>query len=485
MRRIDEAGGVKSEADTMAVRRPTAQTPAIGGGGGGPTRRVSRSSSTPFIDAMQQAFLIPELRRRLMFVFAMFGVYCIGLHIPIPGVNAAALHSLFSGNAGGILNLVDVFSGGALKQYTVFAMGIIPYINASIIMQLLTFAIPSWQEMAREGDSGRKQIARFTRRLTFALALLQGAGTTYFLAGKGAIVTSGMSPVEAFFFMAQIVLTLAAGTAFLMWIGEQITEHGIGNGVSLIIFCGIMVRLPSQIGGVALSVREGAVHPWQLIVLVAAFFATVIGVVFVTLGQRKIPIQHQRKIVGNRMSQGGTSYLPFRVASAGVIPIIFALSIQLLPLTFLQFVSPHSPLHRFAEFWQTWAQPGKTWFTGLIYAAIIVFFTYFYTAVTMNIEQITDDLKKYGSYIPGIRPGKATMEYLDRVMTRITLAGALFLALIALLQYWIPSLTNTGGANGFTLVGGTSLLIVVGVALDTMQAIEAQLLMRNYEGFIR
>jgi len=435
---------------------------------------------------MQAAFRIPELRKRLLFVFAMFGVYCIGLQIPIPGVNEEALKALFTrGGGGGILNLVDVFSGGALKTYTVFAMGIIPYINASIIMQLLTFAIPTWQEMAREGESGRKQIARFTRRLTFALALLQGAGTTYYLHSQGIIATNGMSGPLAFLFLAQIVVTLAAGTAFLMWIGEQITEHGIGNGVSLIIFCGIMVRLPLQIGGVVQQVSVGAVKPWQVFVLIVAFFATVIGVVFVTLGQRKIPIQHVRKIVGNRMSQGGTSYLPFRVASAGVIPIIFALSIQLLPLTFLQFVPPHSPMAGFAHWWQNVAQPGKSPWTGLVYALIIVFFTYFYTAVTMNIEQITDDLKKYGSYIPGIRPGKPTMEYLDKVMTRITLAGALFLALIALLQYWVPALTGTGGANGFTLVGGTSLLIVVGVALDTMQAIEAQLLMRNYEGFIK
>lgn len=464
----------------MAVKRPAANIPPasppaarrrVGGGGGG--------DQTPFVQAMVSAWAIPELRRRLLFVFAMFGIYVLGLHIPLANVHHDVLENYFKrggSNGGGILNLVDVFSGGALKTFTVFAMGIIPYINSSIIMQLLTFAIPSWQELAKEGKSGRKRIAQYTRYLTVALAIVQAVGLSLLFRGEGIL---DKNPLV----LVQTVLTLVAGTMFLVWLGELITDKGIGNGVSLIIFCGIMVRLPSQIGGVAQSVAAGAVAPWQVLVLVVTFFATVIGIIFVTLGQRKIPIQHVRKIVGNKMSQGGTSYLPFRVASAGVIPIIFALSIQLLPLTFAQFVSPTTPLGEFLRKASDWMSPGKNPITGLFYAAIIVFFTYFYTAVTMNVEQISDDLKKYGSFVPGIRPGKATMEYLDKVMTRITLAGALFLALVALLQYWIPALTNTAGS--FTLIGGTSLLIVVGVALETMQAIEAQLLMRNYEGFIR
>ncbi|MCW3060456.1 MAG: protein translocase subunit secY/sec61 alpha [Capsulimonas sp.] len=463
----------------MAVNRPSGAAAAGGSGSRRRTGNAPRSSQGSFVEAMAAAFAIPELRRRLLFVFAMFGVYVVGLHIPIPGVNHEKLSELFSrGGGGGILSLVDVFTGGALKLYTIFAMGIVPYINASIIMQLLTFAIPSWQEMSKEGESGRRRIGQYTRYFTVALSAVQGFGMTMLLRNEHVISSNP-------FVLIQIIITLAAGTAFLMWIGEQITEKGIGNGISLIIFCGIMVRLPSQIGGVMQSVREGTVAPWQLAVLVITFFATVMGVIYVTLGQRKIPIQHVKKMVGNKMTQGGTAYLPFRVASAGVIPIIFALSIQLLPLTFAQFVSPTSALGENLQKWAKWMSPGENPITGLVYAAIIVFFTYFYTAVTMNVEQIADDLKKYGSYIPGIRPGKPTMEYLDKVMTRITLAGALFLAVIALMQYWIPSLTNTGGANGFTLVGGTSLLIVVGVALETMQAIEAQLLMRNYEGFIR
>lgn len=462
----------------MAVRRPSASAPTSGGfGSGGGRRGGSRSSSTPFVEAIRAAFQIPELRRRLLFVFYMFAVYVVGLHIAIPGVDPEKLDQLFkSRGGGGILNLVDVFSGGALKTYTIFAMGIIPYINASIIMQLLTFAIPSWQEEAREGESGRKKIAQRTRYFTVALSLLQGIGMTVLLRSQGVIPFN-------FFYLVQIVLTLSAGTAFLMWLGEQITDKGIGNGVSLIIFCGIMVRLPSQIVSVFQLIRDGIVAPWQLALLIISFFGTVVGIIFVTLGQRKVPIQHVRKIVGNRMSQGGTSYLPFRVASAGVIPIIFALSIQLLPMTFAQFLPAGSKLGDMCKDLADWLSPGKNPITGIIYAIIIIFFTYFYTSVTMNIEQIAEDLKKYGSYIPGIRPGKPTIEYLDRVMTRITLAGAIFLALVALLQYWIPALTSTG--NAFTLIGGTSLLIVVGVALETMQAIEAQLMMRNYEGFIR
>jgi preprotein translocase subunit SecY len=274
-----------------------------------------------------------------------------------------------------------------------------------------------------------------------------------------------------------------------MWLGEMITDKGIGNGVSLIIFCGIMVRLPSQLSAVSAEVAAGTVNPLQILVLILAFFGTVVGIVFMTLGQRRVPIQNVRRIVGNKMTQGGTQYLPFRVNSAGVIPIIFAVSIQLLPLTLAQYVPETTSFGRGLHFISDMFTPGKSpyWYVALastfIYAGIIIFFTYFWTAVMMDIPRIAQDLRKYGSYIPGIRQGKPTEEYLDKVMTRITLAGAIFLALVALLQYGIPTITSTG--NSFTLVGGTSMLIVVGVALDTMQAIESQLLMRHYEGFIR
>ena len=465
----------------MGVSRTTNSTPEPDDSGRRKAAPAGKATNTTtFMESIAAAWSVPELRNRITFVFAMFGVYVVGLHIPLPTVDHSALEQFFNkGNGGSILNLVDVFSGGALKKFTVFAMGIVPYINSSIIMQLLTFAIPQWQELAREGEQGRKRIAQYTRYLTVVLAVVQACGL-------GGLLWSQHILTHSPAYFAHMVVTLVAGTCFLMWLGEMITDKGIGNGVSLIIFAGIMVRLPSQIVAVAASVQSGAVSPWQGLVLALAFFGTVWGIVFVTLGQRRIPIQHVRRIVGNKMTQGGMSYLPFRIASAGVIPIIFAISIVLLPMTFAQYLPDRGPAH-----WMHWLAnaftPGRFTLGGvvssLIYALIIIGFTYFYTAITMDIQHIAEDLKKYGSFIPGVRPGRPTEEYLDRVMTRITLAGALFLALVALLNYWVPAATNT--ANTFTLVGGTSLLIVVGVALDTMQAIEAQLLMRHYEGFIR
>ncbi len=467
----------------MGVTRSTSPAaPAPGGDSGRrPAGGGKATTTSTFVESLAAAWSIPELRNRITFVFAMFAVYVVGLHVPLPSIDHEQLKKFFERGNGGILNLVDVFSGGALKNFTVFAMGIVPYINSSIIMQLLTFAIPQWQELAREGETGRKRIAQYTRYLTVVLALVQSCGLGSLLWAQGIL------PHSPWLFI-HMIFTLIAGTSFLMWLGEMITDKGIGNGVSLIIFAGIMVKLPSQVAGVATSVQQHAVSPLQALVLAMAFFGTVVGIVFVTLGQRRIPIQHVRRIVGNKMTQGGMSYLPFRIASAGVIPIIFAISIVLLPLTFAQYIPDKGAGfgHWINEVARAFA-PGKFTFQGvassLLYALIIVGFTYFYTAITMDIPHIAEDLKKYGSFIPGIRPGRPTEEYLDRVMTRITLAGALFLALVALLNYWIPALTNTG--NSFTLVGGTSLLIVVGVALDTMQAIEAQLLMRHYEGFIR
>jgi preprotein translocase subunit SecY len=462
---------------------PSSTGRAKPGAPGGPA--ASKSGTSTFWESLKAAWRIPDLRARITFVFAMFGVYVIGLHIPIPSINHQILQKFFSNknNGGnGILSLVDTFSGGALKNFTILALGILPYINASIIMQLVTFAVPQLQELSREGESGRKQISQYTRYLTVFLALLQGCGITILLSSQN-IIEGGI------FDKASVVVLLMAGTSFLMWIGEMITEKGIGNGVSLIIFAGIMVRLPTQVIKVGGLYDSGSVSLLQVIVLVVAFFATIIGIVYVTLGQRRIPIQHVRRIVGNKQTQGGMSYMPFRVNSAGVIPIIFAVSIQLLPLTFASYVPTTSPFGHILNGLVNLVTPGKSnnpfmsLTATLVYVGIIIFFTYFYTAVMMDIPHIADDLRKHGSYIPGIRPGKPTEDYLDRVMTRITLAGACFLALVALMQYWIPSMTNTTGA--FTLVGGTSLLIVVGVALDTMQAIESQLLMRHYEGFIR
>lgn len=419
------------------------------------------------------AFKLPDLRKRILFVFAMFGVFVVGLHIPVPGINHEAMKRLFE--HGGLLNMLDMFSGGAFKRYTIFAMGIAPYINASIIMQLLTVAVPSLEALSKEGEHGRKKISQYTRYLTVILGLVQAYGMNRLLEGAGVLHAS-------FFTKCQIMITLAAGTAFLMWVGEQITDRGIGNGVSLIIFAGIVASLPPQILRTAELTMSGSVSPFQTILLIALFVGTVFGVVAIQQAQRKIPIQHVKRVVGNKIYQGSSSFLPLRVNSAGVIPIIFAISIELFPQTIAQFGNTRlGILYHPIDWIAKTLQPGTT-IGAIIYTLLIVFFTYFYTAITFQVPEVADNLKKYGSFIPGIRPGKPTVEYLDRVMTRITLAGAIFLSIIALMQYIAPGIT---GITTFTLAGGTSLLILVGVALETMQAIEAHLMMRNYEGFIK
>jgi len=422
------------------------------------------------LESLMAALQIPELKRRIAFVLTMFAVFVLGVHIPVPGVNHAAVEAFFK-DKGGLLGLVDVFSGGALRKMSLFAMGITPYINASIIMQMLTLAIPQLEIMSKEGEAGRKRIAKITRHLTLAIAFLTAVGITM---GFGAV--AGMSILNRL----QVWITMTAGTCFLLWMGEQITEKGIGNGVSLIIFASIMTSLPYQTGLIATSVQKGLVNPFAVILLIAMFVATVLGIVYVTQGQRKIPIQHVKRVVGMRVTQGGSSFLPIKVNTAGVIPIIFAISMMMFPAQILQSIPAlkNSQLLRLAYA----AMPGASWWGSLLYVILIIIFTYFYTAVIMNVHDMADNLKKYGNFIPGIRPGKPTFDYLDRVVSRITLAGAVFLAAIALTQYIAPALT---GVNSFTLVGGTSLLIVVGVAIETMQAIEAQLLMRNYEGFIK
>lgn len=426
------------------------------------------------LEKLAAALQVPDIKRRIQFVLAMFAVYVVALHIPAAGVNHERINELVKKGA---LGALDVFSGGALKKFSVIAMGIMPYINASIIMQLLTVAIPQLQAMQKEGESGRKQISKITRYATVGLGLLQSLGLYQLLVTQGALERSVVT-------MLTVMVTLTAGTMFLLWLGEQMTEKGIGNGVSLLIFVGIMVSIPTQIAQTAAIV---AANPSARTVLgvigtLVLFLACIVGVIYMTQGVRKIPVHHMKRIVGNRMSQAGTSYLPLKVNTAGVIPIIFAMSIQLFPATIAQFFPPTTPFGSFAQKATAWLQPGGSVWASLLFAALVLFFTYFYTAIQYDTTDIADNLKKYGSFIPGVKPGKPTAEYLDKVLTRITLAGAIFLAAISLIQYWSPSLT---GINTISLVGGTSLLIVVGVALETMQAIEAQMAMRNYEGFIR
>lgn len=428
------------------------------------------------LESLVAAFRIPELKRRIQFNLAMFAVFAIGAHIPVPGVDHAAAERVFGGG-GGLLGLVDVFSGGALRRMSLFAMGITPYINASIIMQMLTLAIPQLEALSKEGEAGRKQIAKITRYLTIGLALFQSIGLSIMFSSSGVHI-----PWLA---RMQMWITMTAGTCFLLWIGEQITEKGIGNGVSLVIFSGIMLSLPYQTNLVTKQVTDGVVSVFAVGLLIAIFVATILGIVYVTQGQRKIPIQHAKRVVGMRQTQGGSSFLPIRVNTAGVIPIIFAISMMMFPAQILGAIpavnDPKSNWY-FLKQWALNMSPGSTWWASVLYAVLIVIFTYFYTAIVMNVQDMADNLKKYGNYIPGIRPGKPTFDYLDRVVSRITLAGAFFLAGVALVQYIAPTITHL---TSFGLVGGTSLLIVVGVAIETMQAIEAQLLMRNYEGFIK
>jgi len=423
---------------------------------------------------MVAALKLPDLRRRILFVFGMFALYVVGLYIPVPHIDREKMASLVE--QGALLGLFDVFSGGAFRKFSILAMGIMPYINASIIFQLLGIAIPRIAEVAKEGESGRKKISQWTRWLTIVLAFFQGGMTCAFLLRSGVLQVSGIG-------ILPILVTLTGGTCFLMWMGEQITDKGIGNGVSLIIFAGIVARMPVDVIRTYQLWKSGVLIWTNIFALLVVWVATIAGIVYITKGERRITIQSAKRVVGTRVYSGGSSFLPIRVNTAGVIPIIFAIAVVLLPAQIAQFGQqlPGSwgdIMGKLARFFS----PGENWIASAIYFFTVIFFTYFYTAVTFNVADVADNLKKYGSFIPGIRPGRPTERHLDRVLSRITLAGALFLGVIALLSYYVRDIT---GVTSFTVVGGTSLLILVGVALDTMQQIEAHLVMRQYEGFIR
>lgn len=429
------------------------------------------------LDKLMQAVAVPDIRKRLQYVLMIFAIYVVALHVPAAGVD----HDAVAGRIQGVLQFADVFSGGALKKFSVIAMGIMPYINASIIMQLLTVAIPQLQALSKEGESGRRTISKYTRYASIGLGLVQAFGLYQVFSRPAGNMPPAIQP--GLLSMLTIMITLTAGTMFLLWLGEQITEKGIGNGVSLIIFVGIMVSIPGQITKTAqLTLADPSRYIVGVIAILLLFLASIVGVIFMTQGVRKIPVRHVKRIVGNRMSQEGSSFLPLKINTAGVIPIIFASSIIMFPATFAQYFPAGTPFGNFIQKATIWLSPGESVAASLIFGALVLFFTYFYTAIQYDTSDIADNLKKYGSFIPGIRPGRATAEYLDKVLTRITLAGALFLTAISLVQYWAPKWT---GITTVTLVGGTSLLIVVGVALETMQAIEAQMAMRNYEGFVK
>ncbi len=406
-----------------------------------------------------------ELRKRVLFTLAMFIVFRAGTQIPVPGVNAAMIERLFT--SGNLFGLLDLFSGGALSKFSIFAMSITPYINASIITQLLTVVIPTLEEYSKEGAEGAKKINKINRYAAVGLGAIQALGMTY-----GLRVAVNNPDVFSF---ALIVLTLTAGSLLLMWIGEQITAKGIGNGISLIIFAGIISRLPNGLAVIGRYLQAGTVNVFNVLIFAALAVLMVMFVVAITVAYRKIPIQYAKRIVGRKMYGGHSSYIPLKVNQAGVMPIIFASSVLMFPVTIAQFIK--IPWIQKIASYLAWGTPLQT----TLYILLILFFTYFYTAVSLNIPEMSENIKKYGGFIPGLRPGKPTTDYLDRVMNRITLAGAVFLAFIAIMPNLIVWLTGISGVY----FGGTALLIVVSVALDTMKQVESLTLMRHYQGFMK
>ena len=397
----------------------------------------------------------------------MFAIFRAGIHIPVPGVDASVIESLFT--SGNLFGLLDLFAGGALSKFSIFAMSITPYINASIIMQLLQSVVPQFEAWSKDGEDGRKKIAKVTRYGTVVLGFVQAAGMAFALRANNALVNNDFLSV----FVVAIILT--AGTCLLMWIGEQITAYGIGNGISLIIFAGIVARLPDGLETIYQYIQNGTINMFQAFLFAVIALAMIAVVVAVTQGQRRIPIQYAKRVVGRKMYGGHSTFLPLKVNQAGVIPIIFASSVLMFPVTIAQFIE-NDFVHKIADLF-TWGTPLQT----ALYALLIFIFTYFYTAISINITDMADNMKKYGGFIPGIRAGKPTADYVDNVMTKITLAGAVFLAVVAIIPNFLGSITGVQGVY----FGGTALLIVVGVALDTMQQIESLMVTRHYKGFVK
>lgn len=420
------------------------------------------------LDTLRNIFKIPDLKRRLLFTLGMLVVVRLGSHLPLPGIDKAAMTDLFA--QGGILGFFDLFAGGALSRFSVFALGIMPYINASIIMNLLTAVVPTLEQWVKEGEEGRAKITKITRYFTVILAIVQAFGISVWLQNMGVLMISG------FGFRFLLLITLTAGTCFLMWLGEEITDFGIGNGISIIIFAGIIARMPSQLVQTFKLLQVGEIGLLPVLSLIVLFIVVIGGVIAIQKGQRRIPVQYAKRVIGRKMYGGQGTHIPLRVNQAGVIPIIFASAILLFPATIAQFFQNLAFMKSMSEA----LSPGQPLYL-ILYATLIVVFTYFYTAITFNPANMADNMKKYGGFIPGIRPGRNTTVYIDYIMTRITLSGAMFLAIIAILPNILIKIT---GITTFYF-GGTSLLIMVGVALETVQQIESHMLMRHYEGFIK
>ena len=448
-------------------------------------------------------FRIPDLRKRVLFTLGMLAVYRLGSHIPTPGINADMLSQFFNQNSGSALGLVDLFSGGNLRKLTIFALGIMPYITASIIFQLLTVIYEPLAKLQKEGELGRRKITQWTRYVTVVLGIVQSFAISLTLTNT--TTGSSMVTIPRSYFIPMCVLTLTAGTAFIMWLGEQITERGIGNGMSLLIFTGIVVGLPRGVEELYTKARDnawGAFTPVALVILIAGMIAVVAFIVYVERSERRIPVQYAKRIVGRRMMGGQSTHLPLKVNSGGVMPVIFASSILSAPLLFsgasifgysLKDSTFFGPIFRNLA-------PGEPWYE-LLYMVAIIFFAYFYISIVFRPDDIADNMRKYGGFIPGIRPGKRTADFINDVLTRITLVGAIYLIIISIIPQLLISgihfnhlplvgaafdrlptwVTNGLGVNFY--FGGTSLLIVVGVAMDTVQQIESQLIMRHYDGF--
>jgi preprotein translocase subunit SecY len=454
-----------------------------------------------FINAFRNIFKTPDLRKRVLFTLGMLVVYRIGSHIRTPGIDPDRLAALWSQLQGSLVGVLDLFSGGNFRLISIFALGITPYITASIILQLMTVVWPTLKKLQEEGEVGRKKINQYTRYLTIVLSIVQGTTIALWLQNQPGLVYGG----GGFAFIAMAVLTLSTGTAFIMWMGEQITERGIGNGISLLIFAGIVLRLPSALFQLIEKARSDAASALGVIILVGVMIVIVAGVVFMERGHRKIPISYSRRQVGKQQVQGQSSYMPLRVNMAGVIPVIFASSVLTFPQTIAQFVNSDAP---WVKNTLNMLRSGHPLY-DLIFVAGIVFFTFFYISIVFNVDEVSDNLRKNNGFIPGVRPGKNTAEYLNSVLTRLTVVGAIYLAVICIIPQFIitgvevneipfigEKLYNFFVSNpalawivkGFGLsfyFGGTSLLIVVGVAMDTVQQIESQLIMKQYDGFLK
>jgi preprotein translocase subunit SecY len=432
------------------------------------------------ISGATNIFKIPELKRRILITFLFLAVYRVGVHIPTPGINGDALASFFKQMSGTLFGLIDMFSGGAFERLSVFALGIMPYISASIILQLLTVVIPYLERLQKEGEMGRKKIIQYTRYGTVVLSMIQGFGIAVGLENMRGAAGEMIVLVPGWSFRIMTVITLTAGTAFIMWLGEQITERGIGNGISLIIFAGIVARMPNAIAQSYELFSVGQMSIITVLILILIMLFVVAIIIFVETGQRRLPVQYAKRIVGRRVYGGQSTHLPLKLNTSGVIPPIFASSILMFPLTIANFM-PKIWLEE-----HPWVQsilnslgPGALLY-NLLYVGFIIFFCYFYTAVTFNPNDVAENMKKFGGYIPGLRPGQKTAEYIDKVLTRITLGGALYVSAVCVLPTILYARFNVP-----FYFGGTSLLIVVGVALDTVQQIEAHMLTRHYEGLMK